>query len=285
MEALLLRPESLARPHRPQPPQRRRRRRRDGRLASLLIGVGLAGTAVWAWSPPPQTLTTQAALDALPFQLQELWLSRAPAPPRPGDVVVASADLAPLLNSLRLADQSWRPRAIPLPGGGFRYLYKRRADDPLLTVEQIKQRLLNPPEFRSERLAITTLIPALERVGVRIVLGPPIKRGAAAEWDPPARTIRIQPGVVSNGSVEFARVLNHEAIHVAQSCRRGGPAAQPQLLGLSNQLDVQSQRHLGDPVYASASPLERALEREAYANQHRLELGIALLGKECRQRR
>jgi len=273
MEALHSPLESLARFDHPTHPL----------LASLLIGAGLVGLAVGAWAPerPHPTL---AALEAVPLQLQDLWLARAPAPPRPGDVVLAAADLAPLLASLRQADQNWRPRAIPLPGGGFRYLYRRRADDPLLNVEQIKQRMLNPPEFGLEQQAIAALIPALERVGVLVVLGPPIKPGAAAEWDPAARTIRIQPSVVPNGSAEFARVLNHEAIHVAQSCRRGGLAAQPKLLGLSTQLDAQGQRHLGDPVYARASPLERALEREAYANQHRLELAIALLRKECRQR-
>jgi hypothetical protein len=202
-----------------------------------------------------------------------------------GTVVVASTNLASLLGQLRLADQSWRPRAMPLPDGGIRYLYKRRADDPLLSVAQIKERLRNPPDFELELRAIARLIPALERLGVLVVLTPPIKRGAAAEWDPTARTIRIQPSVVGNGSAEFARVLNHEAIHVAQSCRRGGLAALPKLLGLSTELNAQGQRHLGDPVYAGASPLERALEREAYANQHNLELAIALLANECRQRR
>jgi len=258
-------------------------------LAALLVGAGLDGVPAWAFLPAPVASAgsgaTLAALEDGSLQLSELWLARRPAPPRSGDVVVASTDLSGLLGQLKLADQGWRPRAIPLPGGGVRYLYKRRADDPLLTVAQIKDRLLNPPVFALERQAIASLIPALERVGVLVVLGPPIKRGAAAEWDPAARTIRIQPAVVSNGSAEFARVLNHEAIHVAQSCLRGGLAAQPKLLGLSTQLDAQGQRHLGDPVYARASALERALETEAYANQHRLELAIALLASECRQRR
>jgi hypothetical protein len=200
-------------------------------------------------------------------------------------VVVNFTTAATLLGQLRLADQSWTPRAMPLPDGGIRYLYRRRAGDPLLSVAQIRERLRNPPDFELERRAIARLIPALERLGVLVVLAPPIKRGAAAEWDPTARTIRIQPSVVANGSAEFARVLNHEVIHVAQSCRRGGLAAQPKLLGLSTQLDAQGQRHLGDPVYAQASPLERALEREAYANQLNLELAIALLANECRQRR
>ena len=199
--------------------------------------------------------------------------------------VVASANLMALLDQLSLADQSWRPRAVPLPDGGVRYLYKRRADDPLLSVAQIRQRLLNPPTFEEERQAIVRLIPALEQLGVQVVVGRPIRRGAAAEWDPTARTIRIQPSVVASGSAEFARVLNHEAIHVAQSCRHGGVAASPKLLGLPTQLDAQGQRHLADPVYGGASPLERALEREAYANQNRLGLAIGLLARECRQRR
>jgi hypothetical protein len=90
--------------------------------------------------------------------------------------------------------------------------------------------------------------------------------------------------VPAKGSREFARVLNHEAIHVAQSCRGGSLRSRPLPLGLPQQLDAASQRHLADPIYAKASARERTLEAEAYANQDRLSLGLQLLQVHCRGR-
>jgi hypothetical protein len=82
--------------------------------------------------------------------------------------------------------------------------------------------------------------------------------------------------------VEFAKVLNHEAIHVAQSCRNGHLRAIPRPLGLGEQLPPDLQAVLSDEVYRSAGPLERRLEREAYANQDRLGLGAQLVRSHCR---
>jgi hypothetical protein len=192
------------------------------------------------------------------------------------------AVLPGVLEQLQQADRSWLPRAEPLGDGRIRYVYKRRLNDPPLTIEQIEDLRRNPPSHDIERRAITGLLAMLERVGVQVVIGPPRKARAAGEWEPAARTLRIRPDVIGKGSVEFARVLNHEAIHVAQSCRHGGLGARPRPLGLSIVLDPISQRHLEDPVYARASASELRLEREAYANQNQLSLGAALLANECR---
>jgi hypothetical protein len=42
--------------------------------------------------------------------------------------------------------------------------------------------------------------------------------------------------------------------------------------------------HLDDPLYAGASDWEKNLEREAYANQRQLELGISMIRTHCRTR-
>lgn len=187
-----------------------------------------------------------------------------------------------LQQQLADADRAWIPRAEPLADGRTRYVYKRRAGDPELSLEQIRALIASPPSFARERLAIGGLLQELRRVGVRIELGPPRKVGAAGEWDPSQRTIRILPSVVGKGSQEFAKVLNHEAIHVAQSCSaRGQVRANPQPLGLDEQLPGPLAAVLEEPVYRQASALEQRLEREAYANQHRLELGVALVRQHC----
>ena len=254
----------------------------EGFLRLSIGGVagGLAALALLC--AQPRRSDTLLALQDLTIQLQEVVLASRPQPPRPGDRVLTSAGLPGLLAQLDTADQSWLPRAEPLGNGRIRYLYKRRLEDPPLSIAQIEELRRNPPSHQLERDAIASLLTLLERAGVQVVIGPPRKARAAGEWEPAARTLRIRPDVIEKGSVEFARVLNHAAIHVAQSCRHGGLGARPKLLGVSIVLDPISRRHLEDPVYARASPTEIRLEQEAYANQNQLSLGPALLVKECR---
>ncbi len=220
------------------------------------------------------------------------WIDRPEHPPAP--VASATSPQAPvarplagtvpeplLLQQLAVADQQWRPRAEPLPGGGTRYFYKRRPGEPDLTVEQIKALMDSPPTFDAERRLIRRLWRRLDALGIRLELSQPRKVGAAGEWDPALRTLRFKPEVLDKGSREFARVLNHEAIHVAQSCAGGSLRAQPRPLGLSQQLPESLQSVLEQPTYASASARERQLEREAYANQDQLGLGLQLISRHC----
>ncbi|MFS6825803.1 hypothetical protein [Cyanobium sp. ATX-6F1] len=78
-------------------------------------------------------------------------------------------------------------------------------------------------------------------------------------------------------------MINHEAIHVAQSCRSGSLRAMPQPLGLPTASTPAVERFLASPVYAGLSANQRLLEREAYSNQQQLELGVALLRANCRR--
>lgn len=231
-------------------------------------------------------------LSALGIALVDLSRDRAGliAPSLPAPTAVRRSITQPLttgtqapqvLQQLAIADQQWRPRAEPLPGGGTRYVYRKRPGDPDLSINQIKALMLNPPTFARERQVIDQLWRRLAQLGVSLELTQPRKLGAAGEWDPARATLRIKPTVVDKGSLEFARVLNHEAIHVAQSCQAGGPRAQPQPLGLPQQLPPQLRNVLQEPTYDRASEREQRLEREAYANQDQLELGLSLLSLHC----
>jgi hypothetical protein len=237
-------------------------------MVLVLAGVGAAVlTRPDAWPEP-----LLAALPAPQPQLQ------------PQDFPLDLGREGVLFSQLDAADRAWTPRAEPIPGGGTRYVYKRRAGDPPLNLAQIKALMLDPPSFAMERRAIDALLLELRRVGARVVLGPPRKQGAAGEWEPRRNVLRIRPDVPAKGSREFVRVLNHEAIHVAQSCRRGSLNARPMPLGLSRAVDARALRNLAAPVYADASPQERVLEEEAYANQENLSLGLQLLQAHCRSR-
>jgi hypothetical protein len=186
------------------------------------------------------------------------------------------------MDQLAVADAAWIPQAEPLGDGRIRYSYRRRRGEPELSLDEIQALIADPPRFERERATILELLAVLGQAGVRIQFTTPHKSGAAAEWDPHNRSLRVKPSVLESGSVEMARVLNHEAIHVAQSCRNGGISAQPQPLGLSTALPPVLQEVLEEPVYRQASPLEQRLEREAYAAQEQLELGALLVRSHCR---
>jgi len=218
------------------------------------------------------------------------WLVGSPAAPftsqprlLPNDFALGESQQMALFSQLDAGDRQWQPQATPIPGGGMRYTYKRISGEPPLTLEQIKALIVRPPRFDLERSAIRDLLLALRRSGVAVVLGQPRKVGAAGEWEPKRMVVRIRPDVPGKGSREFVRVLNHESIHVAQSCRNGSIHAQPVPLGLSRAVTARQLRNLAAPLYAGATPRERALEEEAYANQHNLSLGRQLLQVHCRR--
>jgi hypothetical protein len=242
-------------------------------LAGLMVLLGIG------WLALPRFLGNGAAPG--PAAGARGTVATLQAPVAEGPAGLDPGLRAQLMDDLASADREWIPRAEVLPGGGTRYLYKRRVGDPELSVEEIRDLIAHPPSFERERSAIVSLLDTLGQAGVQIALVRPRKQGAAGEWDPAAATLRIRPDVVEKGSAEFAKVLNHESIHVAQSCRQGGLRASPRPLGLSTRLEPSLERNLDEPIYAAASPTERELEREAYANQHQLEIGVALLEAHC----
>jgi hypothetical protein len=232
------------------------------------LALMLVGTAVLPPSFP--WLTRQD----LPLPLAALL------PPAPAGLEGIDKDL--LLHTLAEADVTWTPRAALQADGRIVYHYKRRSGDPPLSIPEIRRLMADPPRFEAEREAISTLLQALRLAGVRIQLAQPRKSGAAAEWAPRERTIRVRPDVLESGSAEFAKVINHEAIHVAQSCSHGHVRAMPRPLGLTDTLSPQLESVLKESLYQAAGPLERQLEREAYANQHQLGLGAELVRAHCR---
>jgi hypothetical protein len=225
-----------------------------------------------------------------------LALARASAGLQPGPRPLALLQ-GDLLERLQQADEIWKPRAEPLPGGGTRYTYRRRPGDPSLTIAQLRVLIANPPTFEAERRSIISLLTLLDQLGTSVSLSQPLKRGAAGEWDPGMRRLRIRPDVRTQGTLQFARVLNHEAIHVAQSCAAGGLEASPRPLGLALPEDQAmggsgagrggpdgdsfSFRQLQNPIYANISATTRQAEREAYALQDRLGLGERLVRIHC----
>jgi len=245
-----------------------------GLLLTLLAGSGLA-------SALPEARQALAQVD-LPGKLPDALALPLAAVMPPQAAGLEGIDQRSLMESLAVADAAWTPRAEFLADGRIRYHYRRRSGDPPLSLAQVRTLMANPPRFSPERRAIVALLTVLGRAGVRIQLEQPRRAGAAGEWDPRLRALRIKPAAIESGSAEFAKVLNHEALHVAQSCSGGHLRAMPRPLGLPAQLGPKLAAVFSEPVYRNAGALELQLEREAYANQHRLELGAALVRRHCR---
>ncbi|HBH71912.1 MAG TPA: hypothetical protein DDY43_00345 [Synechococcales bacterium UBA10510] len=243
-------------------------------IAAALNGAALFGAL--AASALPLLLRQRS-----PLPLAEAIVNRLSGRPYKGPAGLVGLQESVLLEQLAKADQKWLPNAELLANGAIRYTYRRRAGESALSIGQLRALLASPPGYRPERQAIVNLLAALKSVGIRVLVTAPRRPAAVGEWDPLLRTIFIQPQVVARGSVGFAQVLNHEAIHGAQSCR-GGPwplAAKP--LGLATTMPASLAAVLQEPLYRQASALERQLEREAYANQALLHLGPELLRRYC----
>lgn len=211
-------------------------------------------------------------------------LSGSVAPLPAIDRVAASLDRVDLFTKLEEADSQWQPQEELLPDGSIRYLYKKRAGEADLSLAELRSLINDPPTFDGERKAINSLLEKLRDAGVRVMLTPTLKKGAAAEWDHQQGTLRIQPHVMDQGSKDFLRVLNHEAIHVAQSCRAGSLYAKPKALGISFSPDPTTQRALSTSIYMNISEEEKLLEHEAYGLQNDIYRAQDLVSKECKVR-
>jgi hypothetical protein len=240
--------------------------------------LAMAGLGMTLLTVPDLIEHTQPEF-ARPLSLKEI---RGSLLPEEGVLRKASSlDGKDLMAQLEVADQQWEPKEEILPDGSTRYLYKRRSGEKDLSLPELRRMVETPPTFDQERQQILQLLSTLKQAGVQVLLEPTLKEGAAAEWDHKLGKLRIQPSLMQKGSVDFLRVLNHEAVHVAQSCRGGHLKAKPVTLGLNPYSDTSVREKLKDPIYADASQREKSLEKEAYAAQHKTERVRALVASEC----
>jgi hypothetical protein len=236
------------------------------------VGSRLAGglvLAALAWLSPTRG-TAQDVLVPDPSQLG------APPPP----------PLQPSFESMLFAqleegDRRLLPRLQRLPDGRLRVVYRRRSGDPPLSFPALQALMRNPPRWDQEKTTIRVLLARLRDLGVRLEIGQTRKAQAAGEWQPRLGVVRIRPDIPLRGSQEFAKVLNHEAIHVAQSCRAGGVRSIPVPLGIQRPLRPQDQAVLAQPIYSNQPPAVQRLEAEAFGLQHDLTAGPGMLERYC----
>ena len=80
----------------------------------------------------------------------------------------------------------------------------------------------------------------------------------------------------------FAKAINHEIIHIIQSCIGGNISKEPTLIGLKiNNKKKIVKRHLNTPIYADISNNIFELEVEAYSYQDNLDFSLKAFTKYC----
>ena len=119
----------------------------------------------------------------------------------------------------------------------------------------------------------------LESLGIQVVVGDPSIDGASAEWDSSSRTMTISADTMQQGSDAVLQAVNHEAVHVAQSCKAGGVGAAGAALGIGTSgAAAQAVQH---ETYAGISAEEQQMELEAYTLTNQAGAGVAAAVQHC----
>ena len=79
----------------------------------------------------------------------------------------------------------------------------------------------------------------------------------------------------------FLTILNHEVIHIAQSCSNGGITKNPKLIGLNLKLNQEKKYLLSSKIYNNINNRELKFEKEAYSYQDDFIIGQKLIKKYC----
>lgn len=122
-------------------------------------------------------------------------------------------------------------------------------------------------------------ISTLESLGIEVVVGAPSIDGASAEWDAGSRTMTISADTMQQGSGAVLQAMNHEAVHVAQSCKAGGVGTGGVALGIGTSgAAAQALQH---EVYEGVSSEEQQMELEAYTLTNQAGAGVAAAVQHC----
>jgi hypothetical protein len=165
--------------------------------------------------------------------------------------------------------------------GHISYKYYRKEGEPPKTAEELDKLVENKKSYQQTQQKLADLISTLSELDVLVVLGKPNLKGAAAEWDPNSQTIRITPSSLENGSESVLKILNHETVHVAQSCENGGINYKPKALGVELSPTKIYSRQLGSDIYSQIGEKTKRIEAEAYSYEYSYRASKHFLLSKC----
>lgn len=180
-------------------------------------------------------------------------------------------------------DHKFKPEVMIDNLGNKMYKYKLKEGEQAKSPKQIEEHAIKTKKkIAMHRETIKLVLKELRDIGVTVAIGNPRKLGAAAVWSPKTQTIKISPAKMEQGSLAVLRVLNHEAIHVAQSCKNGGVNYRVTPIGVDISPRKIYHTQMNSKIYSNASRDIKKAEKEAYSYEYSSQSAIYFINKYCK---
>ena len=186
-----------------------------------------------------------------------------------------------ILRILKKADKRNSPKIITNPDSSKSIIYKKSNFQKELSQKDLNYLIKNPRNFYQEQNFVEESLKFLNNLGISVFLLELNDEKGSAYWLPEKQIIKIDSKTLNAGTLTFAKILNHEMIHVAQSCKGGSINSFPKLIGLNEKLNEAKNYLLSSKVYKNLSKYQISLEKEAYSYQDNLLAGKYLINKFC----
>ena len=186
-----------------------------------------------------------------------------------------------LNDKLIIADKNLIPKLKNDSNGKPFYSYKRTKFSPILSISEIQELISNPPSFEIERLYIKNIIDLLHQLDISVIIVNFKNNDIAGKWNPKSKLVKLNINIIESGTKSFLTILNHEVIHIAQSCSNGGVKKYPKSLGLNLKLNKEKNYLLSSKIYSNINNRELKFEKEAYSYQDDFIISQKLIKKYC----
>ena len=194
---------------------------------------------------------------------------------------IQKIDIDQLIYDLKIADQKLTPKEVVLNNGKTVYQYFKLNSRKDLTEKEIKERIkLGSSFYKREREKIKILLNKINLLNINNRLEY-TKSGAMGLWIPNQQLILLNTELINSGSYIFLDVLNHEIIHVAQSCFSNSLTSVPKRIGLPLDFNKSIQTNLDHKLYSKNTEEGLLIEREAYTYSDKDGAAEKLLDRFC----
>ena len=197
------------------------------------------------------------------------------------DIKIQGSNIDFVIRILKKADKRNAPKMITNPDSSKSIIYKKSNFQKKLSQKELTYLIKNPRNFYQEQNFVEEALKFLNQLGISVFLSELNDKKVSAYWLPEKQIIKIDSKTLNAGSLTFAKILNHEMIHIAQSCKGGSINSFPKLIGLNEKLNQEKNYLLSSEVYKNLPKSQISLEKEAYSYQDNLSAGKYLINKFC----
>ena len=197
------------------------------------------------------------------------------------EINIKDSNIDFIIRLLKKADKRNAPKMITAPDNSKSIIYKKSNFQKDLSQNELINLINNPLTFYEEQKFVKEALKFLNQLGISIFLLDLNDKKGSAYWSPEKQIIKIDSKTLNAGTLTFAKILNHEMIHVAQSCKGGSINSFPKLIGLNEKLNEEKNYLLSSEVYKNLPKSQISIEKEAYSYQDNLSAGKYLINKYC----